>query len=62
MRGAAFSPDAVEAVAVEPDGWRMDEFGNPVAVGWIRGVPVEIVIALDDPGFVITVIARRTMR
>jgi hypothetical protein len=62
MRGAGFTRDAVEAMAADPDGWRMDELGNPVAVGWIRSVPVEIVIALDDPGFVITVIARRKMR
>jgi hypothetical protein len=63
MRGADFSRDVIEAIAADPEVWKMDEFGNPVAVGWIRGgVPLEIVIALEDPDFVITVIARRTMR
>jgi hypothetical protein len=62
MRGTDFSRDVVEAIAADPDTWKMDQFGNPVAVGLIRDVPVEIVIALDDPNFVITVIARRTMR
>jgi hypothetical protein len=63
MRGASLDPVEVEGMIASPDQWRMDDAGNPVAVGRsIDGRVVEIVIALDDPGYVITVIARRKKR
>jgi hypothetical protein len=41
----------------------MDDAGNLIAVGQCDdGRMVEIVLALDDPGYVITVIARRKRR
>jgi hypothetical protein len=50
-------------MVASPEQWRMDEAGNPIAVGQSAdGRPVEIVIALDEPDYVITVIARRKGR
>jgi hypothetical protein len=53
----------VESIVTGPDSTRVDVSGNLVAVGRdTRGRSIEIVTALDDPGYVITVIARRKSR
>jgi hypothetical protein len=63
MRGARLDQIEVESIGSSPEHWRMDDAGNLVAVGQCGdGRMIEIVLALDDPGYVITVIARRKSR
>jgi hypothetical protein len=42
----------------EADG--TDARGNPLRVGWVDGRRIRVVIALDNPDFVITLYERRT--
>jgi hypothetical protein len=63
MRGANIDPEAIESIAAAPESQGADQDGNCVLIGTLdAGHSVEIVIALDDPDFVITVIPRRTQR
>jgi hypothetical protein len=63
MRREALTHEVVEAIARTPEARRMDSRGNPVAVGRdATGRPVEVVLALDDPDYAITVIVRRKQR
>jgi hypothetical protein len=63
MRGAGLDQIEVESIGASPEHWRMDDAGNLIAVGQCDdGRMVEIALALDDPGYVITVIARRKRR
>jgi hypothetical protein len=60
MRKEDVSAETIEAIALVPVGRRADARGNPIAVGKdARGRSVEVVVALDDLGYVITVIVRR---
>jgi hypothetical protein len=63
MRHSRIWPRSVEAIVAAPDHWREDDEGNPIAVGRdARDRVIEVVLALDDPDFVITVILRRKQR
>ncbi|HEX5375544.1 MAG TPA: DUF4258 domain-containing protein [Solirubrobacterales bacterium] len=63
MRRDGIAEKIVEAIAAMPDARRVDGRGNPIAIGRDeRGRPIEIVVALDDLDYVITVIARRKQR
>jgi hypothetical protein len=63
MRREKVWPLAVEAVVAAPEAERIDEKGNPIAVGRdSAGRTLEVVVALDDPDFVITVIVREKPR
>lgn len=53
----------IDAILVAPEARRFDKVGNPIAIGRDRvGQPIEVVIAFDDLGYVITVIERRKRR
>jgi len=63
MRGAGIGQAAVESIAATPEARAVDSDGNPILIGADdEGRPLEVVIALDDPEFVITVIPRRKLR
>jgi hypothetical protein len=63
MRKEGLPPQTIEAIALAPDERRADARGNPVAIGRdTRGWLIEVVVALDDLGYVITVIVRRKQR
>jgi hypothetical protein len=63
MRRDGVSAKTVESVVASPRSRRFDVKGNPVIEGRdARGRSIEVVTALDDPGYVITVIARRRSR
>jgi hypothetical protein len=63
MRGASLSPHVIEAIVSAPESRAVDSRGNPILTGTLKGDrPVEVVVALDDPEFVITVIPRRKRR
>lgn len=59
MRWAGLCVDAVEYVVTHADDRESDEGGNPIVIGRVQGGRlVKVVIALDDPDFVITVITK----
>jgi hypothetical protein len=63
MREVGLGSETIEAIVAKPEYRRMDEKGNQIMV--VRGSddgPIEVVTALDDPDFVITVIQRRKWR
>jgi len=63
MRGARIGQEAVESIAAAPESRAVDSDGNPILIGTDDdGRLLEVVIALDDPPFVITVIPRRKRR
>ena len=63
MRKEGLGFDLIEAIVRAPLRRRWDDTGNPIVVGHDPGGrPIEVVLALDDPGYVITVIVRRTPR
>ncbi|HEX5763287.1 MAG TPA: hypothetical protein VFY04_09225 [Solirubrobacterales bacterium] len=63
MRKEGLGFDLIKAIVRAPLRRRWDEAGNPIAVGHdLAGRHIEVVLALDDPGYVITVIVRRTPR
>lgn len=63
MRGAGIGRETVESIAAAPESRAVDSDGNPILIGAdADGQPLEVVIALDDPEFVITVIPRRKRR
>jgi len=47
--------EEVESVVKTPFGKTLDQSGNPIYVGIVRGRIVRVVVADDDPDFVITV-------
>lgn len=60
MRGEKIWPAAVEAITAAPQAKRIDDKGNMIVVGRdSEGRTLEVVLALDDPDFVITVFPRR---
>jgi hypothetical protein len=63
MRRAEIQPSTIEAIVLAPERRRIDDDGNSVAVGRDeRDRTVEVVLASDVPGYVITVIVRRKPR
>jgi hypothetical protein len=63
MRGAGIGQAAVESIAAAPEARAVGSDGNPILIGADdEGRPLEVVIALEDPEFVITVIPRRKLR
>jgi hypothetical protein len=63
MRWAGISRGAAGAIVAAPDAFSFDETGNPIAIGRdSSGRIVKVVIALDDPGYVITVIVKGKRR
>jgi hypothetical protein len=59
MRGARVGQKTVESIVATPDSRAVDSDGNPILSGADdRGRAFEVVIALDDPEFVNTVIPR----
>ena len=56
-------PPKRSGIASAPESRTVDPDGNPILIGSCSdGQPLEIVVALDDPEFVITVIPRRKRR
>jgi len=50
-------------MVIAPERWRIDNEGNSVAVGRDNGDrTLEVVLASDTPGYVITVIIRKKAR
>jgi hypothetical protein len=62
MRGERIQPSTIEAIVISPDQWRIDKDGNSIAVGRDGDRTIEVVLASDVPGYVITVIIRRKAR
>jgi hypothetical protein len=49
----------VEGVIAEPIQIDRDQFGKPRYTGYIKGIRVRMVLALDEPDFVVTIHKRR---
>jgi Domain of unknown function (DUF4258) len=63
MRREGVRASLVEAVVIAPERRRIDREGHSVAVGRDdHGRILEVVLASDVPGYVITVIIRRKWR
>jgi len=63
MRRAKTQASTIEAIVLAPERRRIDDEGNSVAIGSDeRGRTLEVVLASDVPGYVITVIVRRKPR
>lgn len=62
MREGQLHPSTIEAIVISPDRWRIDKDGNSIAVGREGARTIEVVLAADVPGYVITVIVRRKAR
>lgn len=62
MRGGRIQSSTIEAIVISPDRRRIDKDGNSVAVGRDGDRTIEVVLASDVPGYVITVIVRRKAR
>jgi hypothetical protein len=63
MRRDGISARTVESIIASPDSTRVDVRGNRIAEGRdIGGRSIEVVTALDEAGYVITVIVRRKSR
>lgn len=63
MRRAKTQASTIEAIVLAPERRRIDDDGNSVAIGSDeRGRTLEVVLASDVPGYVITVIVRRKPR
>ncbi|MGH2783185.1 MAG: DUF4258 domain-containing protein [Thermoleophilaceae bacterium] len=59
MRLYRISPEDVEATMTNPAGRHLDDRGNPRLTGETGdGRPILVVVAADDPDFVITVFLR----
>jgi hypothetical protein len=59
MRRRGWTQAQVEAIVAGAAAHDRDQAGNPRYVGTIRDDRVRVVVALDDPDFVITVHRRR---
>jgi hypothetical protein len=55
MRWMGLTPGAVEQVLATPESTDQDADGRPRYTGTVRGQRVRVVVALDDPNFVVTV-------
>jgi len=63
MRREGVQASSIEAVVIAPERRRVDKNGHTVAIGRDdRGRILEVVLASDIPGYVITVIIRRKWR
>jgi hypothetical protein len=62
MRRDGILTSTIEAVVIAPDRRRVDKDGNSIAVGRDGSRTLEVVLASDVPGYVITVIVRRKAR
>lgn len=62
MREGRLHSSTIEAIVISPDRWRIDKDGNSIAVGREGARTIEVVLASDVPGYVITVIVRRKAR
>lgn len=63
MRRDKIRLGVVESIVLAPERRRVDDKGNSVAIGRDeRGRTLEVVLASDVPGYVITVIVRRKPR
>lgn len=63
MRRDKVDAATIEQIVLAPESLLIDDVGNPIAVGAdMTGRTIEVVLALDDPDFVITVIAKRIPR
>jgi hypothetical protein len=62
MRAERIQSSTIEAIVISPDRWRIDKDGNSIAVGHDGDRTIEVVLASDVPGYVITVIVRRKAR
>jgi hypothetical protein len=62
MRRGRIQSSTIEAIVLAPDRRRIDKDGNSIAVGRDGGRTIEVVLASDVPGYVITVIVRRKAR
>jgi hypothetical protein len=51
--------DEAEAVIAHPLSTGSDDDGKPQYIGYIRGIRVRIVVALDDPDLIVTIHERR---
>jgi hypothetical protein len=49
----------VERVIAKPVNVDKDSFGKPRYTGYIAGIRVRVVVALDEPDFVVTIHKRR---
>jgi hypothetical protein len=49
----------VEAVIAQPLRVEVEEEGKPCYIGYIRGIHVRVVVALDEPDLVVTIHERR---
>lgn len=49
----------VERVIADPIRVDRDRFGRPRYTGYIKGIRVRVVLALDEPDFVVTIHRRR---
>jgi hypothetical protein len=63
MRRRKIQRSTIEAIVVDPERRRIDKEGNSIAIGRDRlWRTIEVVLASDVPGYVITVIVRRKPR
>jgi hypothetical protein len=63
MRRGKIQRSTIEAIVVDPERRRIDREGNSIAIGRDRfRRTIEVVLASDMPGYVITVIVRRKPR
>jgi hypothetical protein len=62
MRRDGIQASTIEEIVIAPDRRRVDGDGNSIAVGRDGDRALEVVLASDVPGYVITVIVRRKAR
>lgn len=58
-RRDGLSKASVEAIIARPDRWYFGWDGKPNFLGSIEGVPLRVVVALDEPDLIVTIIDRR---
>lgn len=62
-RPYGWSPAEVRELVIADGGWiSRDDTGNIVVTGWIDGEHATAVLAIDDPGLIITVYGERRRR
>jgi hypothetical protein len=59
MRQHSLTEEDIRAFVVPENRCGADPDGNPIYIGEIRGVPLRLILALDDMSTVITVYPRR---
>jgi hypothetical protein len=59
LRWAKGTAQEAEAVVAKKSGKDFDQRGNPRYRGYIAGKRCRVVVALDDPGLIITIHFRR---